>query len=122
MRDARLVGAGFALALLLAGVVSAITASPAVLGTTPVGIAVYLAIGVGLPQYLLSRHSGSRLQLGLAALAVVGATVAMIAGVVTGSPNAEWSGGLVAILFVVVVGNVVGAGVHEFRAGYRSRS
>ncbi|WP_408958152.1 hypothetical protein [Natrinema sp. 74] len=120
MRDARLVGISFTLAFLFAGIVSVLTESPAVLGTTPVGIAVYLAVGIGFPQFLLSRRDESALQFGLAALAVVGAAVAVIAGVVTGSPNAEWSGGLVAILLVVVLGTTLGTAVREFRAGYRS--
>ncbi|MFB1062840.1 hypothetical protein [Natrinema sp. H-ect4] len=41
MSDIRVVGASVTLAFLLAGVVSAITESPAVLGVTPVGIAIY---------------------------------------------------------------------------------
>ncbi len=122
MRDIPLVGSSFVLALLLAGIASFLTEIPAVLGVTPVGIAIYLAVGVGLPQYLLSRRSGSALQFGLAAFAVVGAAVAVIAGVVTGSPNAEWDGGVVSILLVVVFGNAAGAGVRAFRAGYRSAS
>ena len=122
MRDVPLVGSSLVLALLLTGIASFLTESPAILGVTPAGIAIYLAVGVGLPQYLLSRRNGSALQFGLAALAVVGAAVAVIAGIVTGSPNAEWGGGVVSILLVVVFGNAAGAGVRAFRAGYRSAS
>jgi|GEM_PF-757817 len=82
----------------------------------------YLAVGVGLPQYLLSRRTGSRLRLGLACLAAAGGAFVAVAGIGTGSLHAEWSGGLVAILFAVVLGNVLGAGVREFRSGYRSTS
>ncbi|MDS0474905.1 hypothetical protein [Natrinema sp. 1APR25-10V2] len=124
MRNGLFVGGCLTLSVLFAGIVSAITASPAVLGVTPVGIAIYLTVGVGLPQYLLSRRSSSRLQLGLAGLAVAGGAVVLIGGVATGSPNAEWSGGIVAILLVLVLvlGNALGAGVREFRAGYQSTS
>jgi hypothetical protein len=120
MSDIRVVGASVTLAFLLAGVVSAITESSAVLGVTPVGIAIYLAVGVGLPQYLLSRRTGSRLR--LACLAAAGGAFVAVAGIGAGSLHAEWSGGLVAILFAVVLGNVLGAGVREFRSGYRSTS
>ncbi|WP_455449578.1 hypothetical protein [Natrinema thermotolerans] len=120
MRDALLVGGCFALALLCAAVASAITESPALLGITPIGIAIYLIVGVGLPQSLLARRTGSALQLGLAALAVAGGAGAVIAGIATGSPNAELSGGVVAILLFVVLGNAIGAVVRQFRDGYRS--
>jgi uncharacterized membrane protein (DUF4010 family) len=85
-------------------------------------MAIYLAVSVGLPQYLLSRRSGSSLQLGLAVLGLVGGLGAMIAGVATGSPHDESSVGLVGILFVVVLGNAIGAEIREFRTGYRSAS
>ncbi|WP_226479429.1 hypothetical protein [Natrinema amylolyticum] len=122
MRDARLVGGSLVVAFLLAGLATVVTESPAVLGVTPVGIAIYLSVGVALPQFLLARRYGSTLRLGLASLAAAAAAFVVIASVATGSPNAEWSGGLVAILFVIVLGTVLGAGVREFRAGYQSSS
>ncbi|WP_226007146.1 hypothetical protein [Natrinema salinisoli] len=122
MNDALVVGGCFVLALLLAGITGFLTASPAILGVTAAGTAIYLAVGVGLPQYLLSRRSGSSLQLGLAVFGVVGGVSAAIAGIATGSPHDETTIGLVGILFVVVLGNVIGAGVREFRTGYRSTS
>ncbi|MBZ6496259.1 hypothetical protein [Natrinema longum] len=109
-------------AVLLAGLVSAITESTAVLGVTPAGIGLYLAIGIGLPQYLLYRTSGSSLQLGLATLAVAGAAIAVLVGLVRGSLHADWGTGFIVLLVYVVVGNLLGAGVREFRAGYRSGS
>ncbi|SEP97692.1 hypothetical protein [Natrinema salaciae] len=120
MNDSAIVGGCLAVAVLLAGIVSVVTETTAVLGLTPVGFGVYFAVGIGLPQFLLYRNSGSSLQLGLSILAVVGAAVAVIAGVVTGAPHDEWGLGLVTILLVVVVGNLLGAVTREFRAGFRS--
>lgn len=120
MRDVFLVGSCFVLAVSCAAVASAVTASPAVLGITPVGIAIYLLVGVGLPQSLLFRRTGSTFRLGLATLALVGGTTAVIVGVATGSPNAERSGGIVAVLLLAVLGSGLGAAVREFRDGYGS--
>ncbi len=120
MKDARLVCWCLLSAFLLAGIVTVVTQSPAVLGVTPLGVAIYLTVGVALPQYLLFRRRGSTLRLGLDSLTVAGAAFVLIAGVATGSPNAVRGGGLVGILFVLVLGNVVGAGVQAFRDGYRS--
>ncbi|MDF9746148.1 hypothetical protein [Natrinema salsiterrestre] len=122
MNDALVVGGCFVLALSLAGLTGFLTASPAILGVTAAGTAIYLAVGVGLPQYLLSRRSGSSIQLGLAALGVVAGVGVAVAGVAIGSPHDESSIGLVAILSVVVLGNLIGAGLREFRTGYRSAS
>ncbi|MFP8953943.1 hypothetical protein ACLI4Z_13390 [Natrialbaceae archaeon A-arb3/5] len=120
MNESLLVGSSLVAAVLLTGIVSVLTGSGAVLGLTATGIAIYLAVGIGLPQYLLSRRNGSSVRLGLAALAVGGAVITMVAGLTVGSPNEPVGVGLVPILLVVVVGNVLGAGVREFRAGYRS--
>ncbi|OLZ40869.1 hypothetical protein A6E15_07640 [Natrinema saccharevitans] len=120
MNDARLVGGSVLCAFLLAGIVTVVTGSPALLGGTPIGIAIYLTVGVALPQYLLSRRRGSALRLGLASLTAAGAAFVLIAGVATGSPNAAWDIGLVGILFVVVLGTSIGADIRAFRDGYRS--
>ncbi|RZH67697.1 hypothetical protein [Natrinema altunense] len=109
-------------AVLLAGLVSAITESAAVLGVTPAGIGLYLAVGIGLPQYLLYRTSRSPLQLGLTILAVAGAAIAILVGLVRGSLHADWGTGFIVLLVYVVVGNLLGAGVRAFRSGYRSGS
>ncbi|WP_081704404.1 hypothetical protein [Natrinema sp. J7-1] len=45
-------------AVLLAGLVRAITESTAILDGTPAGGGLYLAVGIGLPQYLLYSTSG----------------------------------------------------------------
>ena len=119
MNDAVVIGGGLGLAVLLAGAVSLLTGSPAILGVTPVGIAIYLGVGIGLPQYLLSRRDGSSLRLGLAVLAVAAGVILAAVGVALGAPNDAWGIGIVPILFVVVIGVLVGSGVRAFRAGYR---
>ena len=123
MRESVVIAGSLGLAILSAGIVALLTGSHATfLGGSPVGVAVYLVLGIGLPQYLLSRESGSSLQLGLAALAVAGAVVSVLVGFAIGAPTDEWPFGIALILLFVVVGNVVGAGVREFRTGYRSGS
>lgn len=122
MNDILTVGSSLAATIVLAGIVGALTESPAVLGITAAGIAIYLAVGIGLPQYLLARRSGSTLQVGLAVLAIGAAASVVTAGVATGTLHDDSGPGFVAILLVVVLGNTVGAGVREFRFGYRSAS
>ncbi|MGQ3413355.1 hypothetical protein ACT4ML_13960 [Natrinema sp. LN54] len=122
MNDSLIVGGSLAVAILLAGITGTLTESPAVLGITAAGIAIYLAVGVGLPQSLLARRSGSTLQFGVAVLAIGAAAIVVIAGVATGRLHEDSGPGFVAMLLVVVLGNAVGAGVREFRSGYRSAS
>ena len=120
MNDSSLVAGCLALAIALAGLVSAVTESLAVFGSTPVGVGIYLAVGIGLPQYLLYRDGGSPVELGLATLAVASAALAVLLGLVRGAPHGDWGLGLVTILLFVVLGNLLGTIVREFRAGFRS--
>ena len=66
---------GVVAATALAGVVGAATGTPALLGVTPVGAAIYLVVGVGLPQLSLGRRAGDAARLGLGALTVAPAPV-----------------------------------------------
>ncbi|MCU4739911.1 hypothetical protein [Natronoglomus mannanivorans] len=122
MKESVVVGASLLLAILTAGTVGLLTDSYATaFAGTPVGFAVYLVVGIGLPQYLLSRDGDSATRLGLAALSVVAGVLVVLASVVlpSASPTAEWGAGFV-LLFLVVVGNVLGATVRAFRDGYRT--
>ncbi|MXV61462.1 hypothetical protein GS429_05170 [Natronorubrum sp. JWXQ-INN-674] len=122
MKEATVIGGSLGLAILTAGAVGLLLGSTAtVFGGTPIGIAVYLVIGVGLPQYYLSRETGDPTQLGLATLSVAGGVLAMLGSLALGSATAETGVGHV-LLFVVVFGSVLGAIVREFRAGYRTES
>ena len=90
MNDRLVVGGCLVLSILSAGVVSTLTGSPATFfGATPIGIAIYLAVGIGLPQYLLSEKHGSPLRLGLAVLAVAGGSLAGLVGVAIGALTEE---------------------------------
>lgn len=120
MADSRIVGGCLGLSILLAGAVSVVTGSSTVLGTTPAGVGIYLTVGIVLPQYLLYRETEAPIRLGLAALAVAAAALVVTVGLVRGTLHADWGPGLAAILLVVVLGNLFGAIVREFRAGYRS--
>ncbi len=122
MGERRLVGASLLAALVVSGAVSVTTESPAVLGMTPAGIAVYLVIGLAVPQYLLARRERSPLRLGLAAFGAAGAVLALVVGGIGGDVNATLSIGLPTVLAVVVLGVLLGAVVREFRVGYRSRA
>ena len=122
MKESAVVGGSLVLAILIAGTVGFLLGSSATaFGATPIGIGIYAIVGIGLPQYLLSRESGSPTQLGLATLAVGGGVLAMLGSIALGSATAETGAGHV-LLFVVVLGNVFGAVVREFRAGYRTSS
>ena len=120
MADSRIVGGCLGLSILLAGAVSVVTGSSTVLGTTPAGVGIYLTVGIGLPQYLLYRETEAPIRFGLAALAVAAAALVVTGGLVRGTLHADWGPGLAAVLSVVVLGNLFGAIVREFRAGYRS--
>jgi hypothetical protein len=119
MDERRLVVAGPVAAVVLAGVAGYATGSPAVLGVTPVGVAIYAIVGVATPQYLLARRTEATLRLGLAALATAGGLVALLAGGLGGGVNARWGVDLVAVLAGVVLGVLLSAALREFRAGYR---
>lgn len=120
MNESVVVGGSLLLAILVAGIASLLTGSYAtVFASTPAGFAIYLVVGIGLPQYLLSRETGSPTQLGLAALSVVAGVLVVLGSLILGSPTQEWGAGFV-LLFLVVIGNVLGAIVREFRAGYRT--
>ncbi|WP_114575841.1 hypothetical protein [Saliphagus sp. LR7] len=122
MSDRRLVAGSLLAAIVATAAVSLVTESPAVLGATPTGIAVYLVVGLAVPQYLLARREGSPLRLGLAAFGAAGAALALIAGGIGGNVNATLSVGLPAVLAIVVLGVLLGAIVREFRTGYRSQA
>jgi hypothetical protein len=120
MEESRVVAAGVLAAVGLAAAASYATGSAAVLGVTPLGVAIYVGVGVALPQFLLARRTGSAVRLGVAALAGGVAAFALLV-------DATAFGGaggidLVTALAVLVVGVTLGAAVREFRAGYRARS
>ena len=120
--NGRLVGIGILLAVLSSGLVSWHTDSMAVLGATPVGITIYLFVGVAGPQYVLSREFDDPLRLGVAVPAAVGALLALDWGVLGADLHGEVGVGLTAVLAVVVFGVLGGAVVREFRAGYRGET
>ncbi|WP_121740775.1 hypothetical protein [Natronorubrum halophilum] len=122
MNESRVVGLLLLLAISLAAVASAATESVAILGGSPIGLAIYLAVGIGLPQYVLARQTGSPLRLGVALFAVGAAVLSILAGVAMGTVTEEWGFGIVPILLLVVFGVLIGRSVDELRAGYRSRS
>ncbi|WP_276254368.1 hypothetical protein [Halomontanus rarus] len=119
MNERSLVAGSLLLAIVLAGIVTVLTESLAVLATTPTGFAIYLGVGVGLPQYVLSRRTDSPLRLGLAVFAIVGALLVLLGGLAFGDPHGEWGSGITG-LFIVVVGVLLGAIWRSFVGGYRS--
>ncbi|WP_207587432.1 hypothetical protein [Halomontanus rarus] len=121
MNERSLVAGSLLLAIVLAGIVTVLTESLAVLATTPTGFAIYLGVGVGLPQYVLSRRTDSPLRFGLAVFAVVGALLVLLGSLALGDLHGEWGSGITG-LFIVVVGVLLGAIWQSFVGGYRSGS
>ena len=118
--NGRLVGVGILLTVPSSGLVSWLTSSVSVLGTTPAGIGIYLFVGVAGPQYVLPRRPDDPLRLGVAVLAAVGALLALGWGVPGDGLHGEAGVGVSAVLAVVVFGVLGGAVVREFRTGYRA--
>lgn len=119
VRENAILAGGLVVALVATAVVSAVTTSAAVLGVTPLGIALFLVLGIAAPQSLLARTEGDRERLVFAALAVVAGVAVLLAGAARGVSagtsalagiNRVWDLGFYAalaglgIVFLVVVG------------------
>lgn len=118
MTEKRLVLGGIMAAVLLTGSVSAATGTPAVLAQTPVGAAIYLIVGVAVPQLLLGQRGEDAVRTGLGLLAGVAGGVMFVSGLFVEAPLVVGNVGFVDVLAVVVVGVILGTVVREFRRGY----
>ena len=120
MTETRVVSGALLGAVLLAGIVGHWAGPETVFGGTPLGVGIYLAVGIGAPQLLLGGRRDEPMRLGLGALAIAGAGAAVIGGHLTGGVTDPGPTGVSTILAVVIVGVLAGAVVREFRAGYRA--
>ena len=121
MNESTVVGCALVLAILTAGTVAVVTGSYATaLGATPIGVAIYLAIGVGAPQLFVASAHESSLRLGLGVLATVGAVASLLAGIATNGLTAKWGVGVVTILLIVVAGVLLAAVARAFHAGFQA--
>lgn len=111
--------AGVAASVALAVALSVATASSVALVLTPVTVAIYLVVGVAVPQYLVSRRTGSPTSLGLAAFAAVGGVASLVVGGLTVGPLEPWGSWVFALLALVVAGTFLGSVGRALRAGYR---
>ena len=111
--------AGIAASIVLAFVVSVATATPIALVPTPLTVAIYLVVGVAVPQYLVSKRTGSPTSLGLAAFAAVAGVASLLVGRVTDGLLEPWGAWVFGLLAVVVAGAVLGSIYRSLRAGYR---
>ncbi len=116
MNEKRILLTGIAVAVLLAGAVSATTGSTALLAATPTGAAIYLVVGVAVPQLLLGRRTGDQTRIALALLASVAGGVVFVIGEFTRTTLA--GARFVDVLAILVVGVLLGTAVREFRRGY----
>jgi len=117
MNERRVVLIGIGSAVLLTGAVTAATGTPALLGLTTAGAAIYLLVGVAGPQLVLGRRDDA-VRTGLGVLAGVAGVAVFLAGRVTGTPPSVGGLNFVDVLAVLVAGALLGSAVREFRRGY----
>jgi len=120
MNESRSVAFGPLAAIILAGVASYWTGQETLLGGTPLGVGIYLAIGVGLPQLLLWRRTSETARFAIGILAVGGAFLAVIWGFFTIGLAGTWHASISVILvlaLLIVIGWTI---VREFLSGFRS--
>lgn len=117
MRGKRIVLGGIAGAILLTGVVSVASGTPAILAQTPTGAAIYLIVGVAAPQLVLGRRSDDAIRIGMGLLAgVVGLTLLLSGLFVEMSILGEST--FVNVMAIIVAGIVIGTIVREVRRSY----
>ena len=118
MNERRVVLIGIGSAVLLTGAVSAATGTPALLGLTTAGAAIYLLVGVAGPQLVLGRRDDDAVRTGLGVLAAVAGVAVFLAGRVSGTPPTLSGLNFVDVLAVLVAGVLLGSAAREFRRGY----
>lgn len=120
VKDSHVALVGIIASLIINGVISAATNTATYLAVTPVGIAVYLMVGIGAPQAFLGQKNGTSMELGMGVLAIVAGLISLGLGVLGGEILADWGSGFINLLLILVVGIMLWAGVREFKEGYAS--
>ena len=120
MDERRVVVAGIVVAVCVNAVLGVVSGTATLLAVTPVGILVYLVVGVGLPQFAVYRRTASAGALGASVLAAVLSGTVFVAALLDGGLWSDWGGEFVTLLLLAVVGALLGASGREFVDGYRS--
>ncbi|WP_435362018.1 hypothetical protein [Haloarchaeobius sp. DFWS5] len=108
------------LSILLNTVISAVTGTASLLAATPVGVAVYLVIGISGPQAITGQQYDSAVHRGMAALAALAGVGVLGIGLLGDGLLASWGIGFANVLFVLFAGIVCWAAANQFAEGYSS--
>lgn len=111
---------GVLASLAINGAISAATNTATILAVTPVGIAVYLVVGIGGPQAFIGQQNGSSMELGMGVLAIVAGFISLGVGALGSGVLADWGTGFINLLTILVVGVILWASVGQFSEGYAS--
>lgn len=124
MNERSIVLLGIVAAFGVAALTVLITDEPSILvGDGPLAIAIFLTIGIAVPQYLLYRRDRENARLGTAALAVAGsATVLLGSEIAFRVFEQRITLGIVELLVIVVLGAGLSASIQAFVEGFQSAS
>ena len=113
---------GIVTAFVLATLITFATNDPATfVGQSPVGVAIFLVAGVGLPQYILYRRDQSNIRLGIALLSVAASATVLLGGqILFRIAGYRLNISITGLLIIVVAGVLLSAVTQAFVEGYRS--
>lgn len=120
MKDSHVVIIGIVASLAINGAISVATNTATYLAVTPVGVAVYLIVGIGAPQAFIGQQNGTSMELGMGVLAIVAGLISLGVGVLGSGVLADWGAGFINLLLILIVGIFLGTGIRQFAAGYTS--
>ncbi|WP_323677736.1 hypothetical protein [Halorubellus sp. PRR65] len=120
MDERSIVVGGVVVAVCANAVLGAVTETATLLAVTPVGVLVYLVVGVGLPQLVVYRRTASTGALGTSVLVGVLSGAVLVAGLLGGGLWSDWGGWFAALLLLALLGVLLGVSGRAFADGYRS--
>lgn len=120
MKDSHVALVGIIVSLAINGAISAVTNTATYLAVTPVGVAVYLIVGIGAPQAFIGQQNDSSMELGMSVLAIVAGLISLGLGVLGTGILADWGSGFINLLLILVVGIILWTGIRQFKEGYSS--
>ncbi|WP_227134197.1 hypothetical protein [Halorubellus salinus] len=118
--DGRKVIAVGVVAVCVNAVLGFVSETATLLAVTPVGILVYLVVGVALPQLAVYRRTASAGALGASVLVGVLSGVVLVAALLDGGLWIDWGSGFATLLLLALLGALLGASGREFVDGYRN--
>lgn len=120
MKSSHVAIVGIMASLAINGAISVATNTAMYLAVTPVGVAVYLIVGIGAPQAFIGQQNDSSMELGMGVLAIVAGLISLGLGVLGSGVLADWGAGFVNLLLILVVGITLWVGIRQFAEGYTS--